>query len=105
LLSREDERCLLWHKRLGHVNLKHISKLSKKDLVKGLPKICWKTHVLYEACLQGKQIKTSFKSKDVFSTSKPLQLLHIDLFGPTRMLSIGGKKYGFVIVDDYSRYT
>ena len=29
----------------------------------------------------------------------------MDLFGPTRTLSLGGKKYDFVIVDDYSRYT
>ena len=27
------------------------------------------------------------------------------VFGPTRTLSLGGKKYGFVIIDDYSRYT
>ena len=27
------------------------------------------------------------------------------MFGPTRTLSLGGNKYGFVIVDDYSRYT
>ena len=38
LLSRVDERWI-WHKKLGHVNLKHILKISKKDLVKGLPKI------------------------------------------------------------------
>jgi hypothetical protein len=28
-----------------------------------------------------------------------------DLFGPVAYLSIGGNKYGFVIVDDYSRFT
>jgi len=62
-------------------------------------------YLLCEACQQGKQIKTSFKSKDAISTSRPLQLLYMDLFEPTRTLSLGGKKYGFVIVDDYSRYT
>ena len=104
LLSRQDDRCS-WHKKLGHVNLKHISKLSKRDLVKRLPKIYWKTHLLYEACPQGKQIKTSFKSKDVVSTTQLLQLLHMDVFGPTRRLSLRGKKYGFVVIDDYLRYT
>ena len=39
------------------------------------------------------------------STSKAFQLLHMDLFGPTQYTSIGGNKYGFVIVDDYTRYT
>jgi transposase InsO family protein len=39
------------------------------------------------------------------STSKPFELLHIDLFGPTTYISISGNKYGFVIVDDFLRYT
>jgi len=82
LLSKENERWI-WHKKLRHVNLKHISKLSKKDLVKGLPNICWKTHLLFEACQQGKHIKTSFKSKDVISTTILLQLFHMDLFETT----------------------
>ena len=34
-----------------------------------------------------------------------MQLLHIDLFGLTRTTSLGGKSYGFVIVDDFSKYT
>ena len=38
------------------------------------------------------------------STSKAFELLHMDLFGPTQYTSIGGNKYGFVIVDDYTRY-
>ena len=29
----------------------------------------------------------------------------MDLFGPTRTTSLGGKRYALVIVDDYSRYT
>ena len=39
------------------------------------------------------------------STSRPLELLHMDLFGPTRTTSLRGKKYGLVIVDDFSRFT
>lgn len=35
----------------------------------------------------------------------PLELLHLNLCGPSRTTSIGGKYYAFVIVDDYSRYT
>jgi transposase InsO family protein len=29
----------------------------------------------------------------------------MDLFGPTTYTSIGGNKYGFVIMDDFTRYT
>ena len=38
-------------------------------------------------------------------TSKAFELLYMDLFGPTQYTSIGGNKYGFVILDDYTRYT
>ncbi|XP_019226340.1 PREDICTED: uncharacterized protein LOC109207804 [Nicotiana attenuata] len=55
--------------------------------------------------LSGKQTRSSFKIKNFVSTSKALQLLHLDLFGPTRTASIGGRKYAFVIVDDFSRFT
>ena len=49
-----------------------------------------------------KPIKGSFKPKNQISTSRPLQL---DLFEPISTSSLGGSKYAFVSVDDYSRYT
>ncbi|RDY14801.1 hypothetical protein CR513_00065, partial [Mucuna pruriens] len=55
--------------------------------------------------MQGKQIIGSFRSKNIVSTSRPLELLHIDLFGPTITVSLGGKHYGLVVIDDYSRWT
>ena len=39
------------------------------------------------------------------SISRPLELMHIDLSGPSRTISLGGNYYGLVVVDDYSRYT
>jgi hypothetical protein len=39
------------------------------------------------------------------TTSSSLELLHMDLFGLVAYLSIGGSKYGLVIVDDYSHFT
>jgi hypothetical protein len=39
------------------------------------------------------------------TTTKPLEMLHMDLFGPIAYISIGGNKYGQVIVDDYSCFT
>ncbi|GKF57227.1 putative ribonuclease H-like domain-containing protein, partial [Tanacetum coccineum] len=40
----------------------------------------------------------------VSSISEPLQLLHMDLFGPTSIRSIDHKYYYLVITDDYSRF-
>ena len=53
----------------------------------------------------GKQTRTSFKSINDISTSRILQLVHMDLFGPMRTTSLGGKSYVYVLVDDYSRFT
>jgi hypothetical protein len=39
------------------------------------------------------------------STSRPLELLHMDVFGLTTYASVGGNLYCLVIVDDFSRYT
>jgi hypothetical protein len=39
------------------------------------------------------------------TTDRPLELLHMDLFGLIAYISIGGSKYCLVIVDDYSRFT
>jgi len=58
---------------------------------------------LGETFQKRKQVKNSFQSKNVVSTSKPLELLHIDLFSPSRTMSLDGNYYGLVIVDDYSR--
>lgn len=103
LLASNDE-LVLWHKRLGHVNLKNLMKLSKNSLVEGLPKFS-KTDFSCDSCSKGKMIKSSFKSINDISTSSPLELLHMDLFGPSRTLSLGGKRYVFVIIDDFSRFT
>jgi hypothetical protein len=40
----------------------------------------------------------------MMSISKAFELLHMDLFGPATYTSIGGNKYGFMIVDDLTRY-
>jgi hypothetical protein len=52
-----------------------------------------------------KQVGNTHPKKSIMSTSKAFELLHIHLFGPTQYTSIDGNKYGFVIVDDYTRYT
>ena len=59
---------------------------------------------MWVACNLGKQIKSSFKCKQMISSTCFLELIHMDLCGPMRVQSSGGK-YVFVLVDDYTRYT
>jgi len=104
LLSKSD-KSWLWHKRLARIHTNHLNKLKSKDLVSGLPNIKFQNNRLCDACVKGKQIRTSFKTKDVVSTNKALDILHMDLFGPSRTASLAGNYYALVIVDDFSRYT
>jgi transposase InsO family protein len=39
------------------------------------------------------------------TTTRPLEMLYIDLFGPVAYISINSNKYGLIIIDDYSRFT
>ena len=51
--------------------------------------------------------KAKHPSKTIMTTTRPFELLHMDLFGPNHYSAIlnDASQYGFVIVDDYSRYT
>jgi len=69
--------------------MSHVNHLVRKDLVIGLPKLKFEKNKLCEACQKGKQVKKTLQSKNVVSTSKPFELLHIDLFGPSRTMSFG----------------
>lgn len=55
-------------------------------------------------CEKGKKTKSSFKDKKEVITSRPIKLLHMDLCGPIRVLSRGGKKFILVVVDNFSKY-
>ncbi|GJV35632.1 putative ribonuclease H-like domain-containing protein, partial [Tanacetum coccineum] len=95
----------LWHRRLGHVNFKNLNRLVKGNLVRGLPTKLFQNDHTCVACQKGKQHKASCKAKLVSSISHTLQLLHMDLFGPTSVRSINHKTYCLVITDDFSRFS
>ncbi|GJS52033.1 retrovirus-related pol polyprotein from transposon TNT 1-94 [Tanacetum coccineum] len=108
----QDKLCLatvvdnstLWHRRLGHANMRLIQSLSSEELVRNLPKLKYDKHFC-NSCKIRKQAHTSHKAKIMVSTKRCLELLHMDLFGPSAIKSYGGNLYTLVVVDDYSRYT
>jgi hypothetical protein len=75
------------------------------DLVRGLKDVMFEKDKLCSSCQAGKKVGNTHRKKSMMSTSKAFELLHMDLFGPIQYTSIGRNKYGFVIVDDYTRYT
>ncbi|GJS24472.1 putative ribonuclease H-like domain-containing protein [Tanacetum coccineum] len=112
--SEREIQCLLakasldestrWHRRMAHVNFKNMNKLAKHGLVNGLPSKLFTNEHNCVACNKGKQHKASYKAITAVSTiSEPLQLLHMDLFGPTSIRSIDHKSYSLVVTYDFSR--
>ena len=100
-LPNED----LWHQRMGHVTYKHLSIVSKHESILGIPKLSQVSNVVCGPCQLGKQTKAKHPDTQTSATSKPLELLHLDLMGPTRIESLGGKRYIMVVVGDFTRYT
>ncbi|GJU53916.1 retrovirus-related pol polyprotein from transposon TNT 1-94 [Tanacetum coccineum] len=105
LAKASPTQAWLWHHRLSHLNFDTINLLSKNDIVNGLPKLKFVKDQLCSSCEMGKAKRISFKTLTVTRSKKRLHLLHMDLCGPMRIESINGKKYIWVIVDDYSRIT
>ncbi|GJY91805.1 retrovirus-related pol polyprotein from transposon TNT 1-94 [Tanacetum coccineum] len=106
LLSKASKnKSWLWHRRLNHLNFSTINDLTRKDLVRGLPRLKFEKDHLCSACQLGKSKNHTHKPKIKNTNLEVLNTLHMDLFGPMRVQTINGKKYILVIVYDYSRFT
>ena len=81
----------LWHQRMGHASYKQLSIVSKHESVLGIPKLSKMSNVICGPCQLGKQTKAKYPGTQTSATSRPLELLHLDLMGPTRTESLGGK--------------
>src|SRR3954463_5595820 len=95
----------LWHRRLAHVNMRSLQTLLNGEHVVGLTNVSFAKDRACRACIEGKLHEKNHPVKNIISSKRPLELLHMDLFGPPSYDSLGGRKYCLVIVDDYSRYT
>lgn len=90
---------------MGHLNSTNLFEIASKEVVKDRPKMKDTGKGVCGPCQLGKQTRTAHKKTSGILPSRNLELLHMDLMGPTRTSRLVGKKYILVIVDDYSRYT
>lgn len=74
-LTEYQEDGNLWHKRLGHIGMDLLKRLSTQELVRSRLKMSSEKTHLCDTCQYGKQIKISFKPKKMISTPKPLELI------------------------------
>jgi transposase InsO family protein len=93
-----------WHRKLGHLSFDLLSRWSKLNLVRGLPRLRFDKELICALCRLAKMVASSHPSLTDVMTEHPCELLHMDLVVPSRVRSESGKWYVLVLVDDYSRY-
>jgi hypothetical protein len=68
-----------------------------------MPKISKPENTICKSCQFGKQSRVQFKARE-HSTTRPLELIHTDLCGPTSTQSPRGERYFILLIDDYTRW-
>ncbi|KAL2897874.1 Retrovirus-related Pol polyprotein from transposon RE2 [Bienertia sinuspersici] len=95
--KRNVEKVTLFHQKLGHTSLcklKHILECECKGL----------NELFCDTCCLAKHHKLPFPLSTSIVSDK-FNLLHVDLWGLYRLLSLTGAKYFLTLLDDYSRVT
>lgn len=81
LITKEDET-KLWYNKLGHLNLRSMGKIISEKAINGLSNLMTEKGKMCGDYQIGKQTKMSLKKLQHLTTSKVLELLHMDLMGP-----------------------
>lgn len=81
MLSKLDSVLRLWHARMGHVNYQVLTLMSKKRIVRCIPKVLQMQEIC-TGCLMAKQARKHKSKKSTFSAKQTLELIHADLCGP-----------------------
>ncbi|GBN22002.1 Retrovirus-related Pol polyprotein from transposon TNT 1-94 [Araneus ventricosus] len=93
----------LWHARFGHLNMQGLKDFSKSNNVYGLENLKGNVDKCDTCCLT-KSSRASLPNIDKIRTQHVLELVHMDIWGPAPVKSLGGAEYFYSIIDDYSRY-
>lgn len=95
----------LWHRRFGHLGYGNLARLVSGNMVEGIKvteeAIKTAQKKLCEPCELAKQHRKPFPSSSR-KTTRPLELLHMDVCGPLQEKSLGGRRYFATFLDDYT---
>lgn len=70
-LLRNKDESWLWHRRISHIHMNYLNKFVKTDLVDRLSNLHFEKNKLCDACKKGKQIRASFKCKNIVYIDPP----------------------------------
>jgi hypothetical protein len=74
-----NEGAMLWHERLGHLNMARLKDLDA--MVNGMNLKEVPLHHVCDVCIEGKHQRTSFPKDETTRASKILELVHSDVCG------------------------
>ncbi|GKB33988.1 retrovirus-related pol polyprotein from transposon TNT 1-94 [Tanacetum coccineum] len=103
-LASVVDNSTLWHRRLGHANIRLVQNLASNELVRNLPKLSFERHFC-DTCGLGSQGNANNRTRKEVSTTRVLELLQLDLIDPSPIQSYRDNFYTLIIVDDHSNYT
>ncbi|TYK11079.1 Beta-galactosidase [Cucumis melo var. makuwa] len=97
--STSEQDCMLWHFRLGHPNFTYMQHLfphlfSKVDV----------SSLSCDVCIRAKQHRVSFPSQP-YKPTQPFNLIHSDVWGPSKVTTSSGKRWFVTFIDDHTRLT
>jgi hypothetical protein len=92
----------LWHHRLGHMSVKGMQILHKRNLLPNLKQIDLD---FCEHCVYGKQKRVRFLKVGKEKKNERLELVHTYVWGPAQVSSLGGSHYYVTFIDDATRKT
>ena len=100
--TRQQAACeKVWHQRLGHANSDILLLLSRNKAII-FNKASSKT--VCDSCHFGKSCKLPFVESD-FVSSRPLERIHCDLWGPSTVVSNQGFKFYVIFIDHHTRFS
>ena len=74
LVASDSHDLVLWHRRLGHIGFDHLTRVSCKDLIRGLPKLKAVRDLVCAPCRHGKMVSASHPPLTLVMTDGPGQL-------------------------------
>ncbi|KAL4324140.1 hypothetical protein GQ457_11G003170 [Hibiscus cannabinus] len=86
----KDDVSPLWHRRMGHFNLRTLKYMQSNDFVTDLPMLNISDDKC-DSCQLGKSHRLPFSLDGVKRANMKLELVHSDLCGPMKTSSMNGK--------------
>jgi hypothetical protein len=94
------------HRRLGHISTDAIRSLVRHHAIDGIELVNDGSPIVCDSCEYAKLIRKPIRSERVAPPAKYFGAeVHTDVWGPSPINSLGGRRYYITFTDDHTRFT